>query len=114
MADVLADRCSTLMGPVMQLMNAIIRTMTDKSQGLVAARLAGDIKAVVELGSVGIQSAAYDRWLSTAPETLSRIEEAGGRGHYGDMWAAFTDPEKGMYLLGKACEGTPGWSAPGA
>lgn len=109
MADVLAERCASLKDLVLELMQVAIGVQAHEERLVEVPKITGRIRAVVELGSAGVDSADYVAWLDAANGNLLRMEKAAQSGEALDIWAAFTDPASGFNLLGLACAGQPGW-----
>jgi hypothetical protein len=109
MPDLLTERCASLKDVVLELMQLAVRTQSDANLLGEVARKVGQVRSIVALGSAGVDSADYDRWIAVANENLDRMETAVRLGDKNDVWAAFTDPRTGFNLLGQACAGHPGW-----
>ena len=109
MSDLLAERCASLKDLVLELMQVAIGVQAHEERLVEVPKLTARIRAVVELGSAGVDSADYAAWLDVANGNLLRMEKAAESGEALDIWAAFTDPATGFNQLGVACAGQPGW-----
>lgn len=110
MTELLADRCSVLAQPVVDLMAAAIGCQTgDLETFEKVAALAAEVRTVAEQGSAGIDQGDYIVWSSGAPAVLREMEAAASRRDAKAVWAAFADPQVGLHRLGTACHGQPRW-----
>lgn len=109
MTDALADRCSLLAADVVKLLENAIACQADDAAFEHVVTLSARIRAVAERGTLGIDSPDYIAWADRAPELLGEMEEAALRRDSAAVWAAFTNREAGLHLLGTACAGQPGW-----
>lgn len=109
MTDVLADRCADLAEVTIDLMRVSMESQTSALKLNQVGPTAARMRAVVELGTEGIDNDLYLRWHATALATLAAMEAAADRGDARGVWDAFTDPITGLAGLGQACAGQPRW-----
>lgn len=106
----LQQRCAALAGPVVELMGAVLSANTGSATAFSeVVRIAEEIRDVVGLGALGVDSTDYRSWIVGAPEVLERMIEAARARDAAAVWAAFADPEYGLHRVGVACAGQPGW-----
>lgn len=109
MTDVLADRCAALADVTIELMRVSMESQTTPAKLNQVGPTAARMRAVVELGTEGIENDGYLRWHATALATLTAMESAAERGDARAVWEAFTHPINGMAALGQSCAGYPRW-----
>ena len=109
MTDVLADRCAALADVTIDLMRVSMECQTAPAKLSQVAPTAARMRAVIELGTEGIENDGYLRWHDTALATLATMDAAAERGDARAVWEAFTHPINGMAGLGQACAGYPRW-----
>ncbi|SBN61420.1 hypothetical protein GA0004736_0307 [Curtobacterium sp. 9128] len=109
MADALAERCTMLGGPVIGLMQAVMGSQVNAIRFVEVIERAREIQRIVARGTEGIDDPAYTRWVATAPVVLDEIIDGAEHRDRDRVWAAFSDPERGMNALAAACTGQPGW-----
>ncbi|WP_144760726.1 hypothetical protein [Curtobacterium sp. 9128] len=109
MADALAERCTMLGGPVIGLMQAVMGSQVNPIRFVEVIERAREIQRIVAQGADDVQDAAYTRWAATAPTVLDEIVDGAEHRDRERVWAAFSDPERGLNALAAACAGQPGW-----
>ena len=109
MTDVLASRCADLADVTIDLMRVSMESQTTPVKLTQVAPTVARMRAVVELGTDGIENDGYLRWHATAIATLDAMEAAAERGDARAVWEAFTHPVTGMAGLGQSCAGYPRW-----
>ncbi|WP_084038665.1 hypothetical protein [Demequina sp. NBRC 110053] len=107
MADI-DDYCAAAKDPTVKLMAAAFDIQSDPGKGAEIVTIVDELLAN-ESARPAQMPAAADGWTRHGVQTLREIRAAAEAGDGARVWAAFSDRERGMYLLGQACQGHAGW-----
>ncbi|WP_062303059.1 hypothetical protein [Demequina subtropica] len=102
------EYCAEVKGPTVELLGALFDLQTDASQGQRVVELV-DTLLRAEAIRPSAEGAAQLAWDRHARATLGEIRDAAQAGDGVRAWVAFSAQGSGLHLLGKACQGQPGW-----
>lgn len=102
------DYCAAAKEPTVRLMAAVFDIQTDPGKGAEIVTLVDELLAN-ETNRPGDLPASADGWAPHGMQTLRDIRAAAESGDGAKVWEVFSDKERGMYLLGNACQGRSGW-----
>lgn len=108
MASDMAEYCAAVKQPVLELMTAAFDMSADPGKAAEIIRIVDQILAADSLRPAP-RLAAEIVWAERGIDGLRRLRDAAVQGNAQQVWAIFTDKVSGMYLLGNACQGQPGW-----
>lgn len=102
------DYCAAAKEPTVKLMAAVFDIQTDPAKGAEVVALVDELLAN-EAARPAELPAAAEGWTRHGVQTLRDIRAAAEAGDGARVWEVFSDKERGMYLLGNACQGHSGW-----
>jgi hypothetical protein len=113
MADLRASRCEQLVDLVAALTVAVVSSNERIPQSFTdIVRAAEDVRAIAELGSMGVENSDYVAWAAGSPQTLNALIEAAEARDSKGVWEAFSHPQYGLHRVAAACNGLPRWAPP--
>lgn len=108
MTQEMAIYCAAVKQSVVELMTAAFDMRSDPSKAPEVIALVDQILEAESLRPTPLLPAEV-AWANHGVSTLNRLRTLAGEGDGEQLWAAFTDQVSGLYLLGNACQGQPGW-----
>lgn len=102
------DYCAAAKEPTVKLLAAVFDIQNDPGKGAEVVALVDELIAN-ETSRPAEMPAAADGWIRHGLQTLRDIRAAAEAGDGTRVWELFSDKERGMYLLGNACQGHAGW-----
>jgi hypothetical protein len=102
------EYCAAAKEPTVRLLAAVFDIQNDAGKGAEVVALVDELIAN-EASRPADLPAAADGWVRHGAQTLRDLRAAAEAGDGARVWEVFSDKERGMYLLGNACQGHAGW-----